>query len=254
MSNRLSETERLIRIVHELRTKCPWDRKQTHRTLVPYLLEEAHEVVDAIEKRNRRELEEELGDVLLQVALHAEIASETGRFTFERVAKNIADKMIRRHPHIYTTAKYKDEKTHLKNWTESKRKENPKKGRLDGLPVSLPGLQLARRYGEVAGSIGFDWQTVGQVEKKVFEEWKELRAETSRRSPKKARIEEELGDLLFTISNLARHLNIDAEQALRQANQKFRRRFERIEKALKKQGDRKLSLRELEALWQKAKL
>lgn len=250
MSKRLKETERLLRVVHELRTKCPWDRKQTHTSLVPYLIEESFEAVDAIEKRNRRSLEEELGDVLLQIALHAEIASESRYFDFESVARSLADKMIRRHPHIYAQAKYKDYKTHLKNWTESKQRDKPKKGRLSGLPTALPALQLAHRYGEIAGSIGFDWTSVSPVQKKVMEEWQELSWEIRRRKSKR-RIEEELGDLLFTIANLARHLDIDAESALRTANTKFRSRFEKLEKRLP--PFKKPSLQELEKLWRQIK-
>lgn len=260
----LPETQRLLEIVRSLRKRCPWDRKQTHRSLVPYLVEEAFETIDAIETKNGRDLMEELGDVLLQVALHSEIAREAGRFTFEDIARAISDKMVRRHPHVYSGAKYRDYQTHLKNWTETKRREKPKRGRLDGLPTGMPALILARRYGEVASSIGFDWKDTRGVENKVLEEWHELRTEIRR--GKKKRIAEELGDLLFTLSQLARHLDIDPEAALRFANAKFRRRFAKLEKVVTRfqestmapdslQRSRKsgVTLKQMEEIWKEVK-
>ncbi len=226
----LKETARLVLIVHELRKKCPWDRKQTHKSLAPYLIEEAFETIDAIEKRNRRNLMEELGDVLLQVVLHSEIAEESNKFTFEDVAKTISDKMIRRHPHVYARAKYRDYKTHVKNWTESKRKEKPKQGQLDGLPTSMPALQLASRYGDVASSIGVDWPNVRDVEKNALVKWRELRVVMGKGRGGRHATNVALGDLLFTLANLARHLKLDPESALRGANDKFRKRFEKLEK------------------------
>lgn len=154
----LKETQRLLKVVGELRKKCPWDRKQTHQTLVPYMLEEAYETVDAIETKKPDLLREELGDVLLQIALHAEIAREKGRFSFEDVAKSITDKMIHRHPDIYQKTRVRDMKDHLRNWTRLKNQEKPKRGLLQGIPKALPSLQRAQRYGEIASSVGFDWK------------------------------------------------------------------------------------------------
>lgn len=248
MKTKLPQTERLLKIVHRLRKDCPWDRKQTHRTLAPYLIEEAFEAVNAIEKGGR-DLMEELGDVLLQVALHSELGREKKTFSFERVAQTITDKMIRRHPHIYGNKKYKDYRSHLKNWSESKRRERPRKGRLDGLPTGLPALQLAKRYGEIASSVGFDWTSHSGVMKKVKEEWRELQtAITDRR---KNAIEEELGDLLFTLANLARHLKLDPEQVLRRANAKFKKRFDILDKRLGPNDS--ASLQTLEKLWSEIK-
>src|SRR5688572_12086259 len=154
----LKETQRLLEVVHDLRTKCPWDRKQTHKTLVPYLLEEAYETIDAIDGGSPDEFREELGDFLLQVRLHAGNATERMGFRFEDVAKAIADKMVRRHPHIYGDVKYTSPKQHKKLWTELKAKEKPKRSRLDGIPRAMPALQLSQRYGEIASSVGFDWK------------------------------------------------------------------------------------------------
>lgn len=243
---KLKETERLLKIVHELRTKCPWDRKQTHRTLAKYMIEEAYEAVEAMEGNKKRDLMEELGDVLLQVALHAELAKEKKAFDFEKVAKEIADKMVRRHPHIYAGAEVKDEKTHLRNWQKAKEKEKPKKSALDGIPSALPGLQRAQRIGEVSTTVGFDWKAPKDVIKKVQEELGEFSADGS---------EEEFGDLLFTLVQLGRHMKLDSETALRKANDKFQRRFQWMEKEIQKKKKKMVELkpRELESYWKAAK-
>lgn len=249
----LKETQKLLKVVHDLRTQCPWDRKQTHQTLAKYLLEEAYETVDAIQSKNKHSLKEELGDVLLQVALHSEIASEKNKFNFEDVAKYIAEKMVRRHPHIYAKEKVLDYKSHMKNWTALKQKEKPKRKLLEGTPKGLPALQLAQRYGEIASSVGFDWDTVHPVFVKVKEELKELQSALTKKN--KANIEEELGDLLFTLTSLARHCQVDAEACLRKSATKFQVRIEQIEKD-KKKGKKTLAEctpQELEAAWQKVK-
>lgn len=252
----LKETERLLKVVHDLRTKCPWDRKQTHKTLVPYLIEEAYEAVDAIEGNKKRALCEELGDVLLQVALHAEIASEKKNFSFEDVAREIADKMIRRHPHIYAKAKVKDYKTHMKNWQKLKAEEKPKqKSLLSGVPKVLPALQLSQRYGEIAGSVGFDWDTAADVMQKVREEVGELEKEVKRSKRDVKNLELEFGDMLFSLSQIARHLKVDAEAALRKSTEKFAARFGQMEEIQRKKG-RALhdsTKDELEVLWNQVK-
>jgi XTP/dITP diphosphohydrolase len=238
-SRQLTETARLLQVVHELRTQCPWDKKQTHKTLRRYLLEEAYEAADAIETGKSDLLTEELGDVLLQVALHAEIASETKKFDFEKIAKAISAKMIRRHPHIYAKEKAAlDEKTHLKNWTKLKEKEKPKSSLLEGIPKAMPALALAQRYGEIAASVGFDWHCEQDVLEKVDEEFQELLDELNAKNPKMERIEMELGDVLFTLTQFARHLKLDAEGALKRSTAKFESRFTALEKKKKKEGKR----------------
>lgn len=250
---KLTETEKLLKVVHELRTQCPWDKKQTHQTLAKYLLEEAYETVDAIHSKNKMALKEELGDVLLQVALHSEIASEKKSFSFEDVAKNISEKMIRRHPHIYAKEKVLDYKAHQKSWTALKQKEKPKRTLLEGTPKGLPALQLSQRYGEIASSVGFDWKNEKQVMAKVREELTELKNAIADKSTEN--IEEELGDLLFTLTSLARHCHVDAEASLRKAAHKFQLRIEQVEKDKKaeKKNLADCSSKELEAAWKKAK-
>lgn len=247
----LKETRRLLKIVKELRELCPWDRKQTHQSLVKYLIEEAYETADAIERKNPSEMQEELGDVLLQVALHAEIAGERGLFSFEDIAKSIADKMVRRHPHIYEKKKAYDLKNHLRNWNQLKSEEKPKAYLLEGIPRLLPALQLAQRYGEAAASVSFDWQTPEEVFEKVKEELGEFSEEMTRSHRKRDRLEMEMGDLLFTLSHLARHLGFDAETALRKSSQKFAARLTKIEEMKRGEGKRlaDCSAPELEAAW-----
>ncbi len=251
----MKETKRLLKVVHDLRTQCPWDKKQTHKTLIPYLLEEANEAADALLSGKPEAMREELGDVLLQVALHAELASEKKRFTFEDVAKGLAEKMIRRHPHIYGGTKVKSAAEQTKRWTEMKAKERPKNSLLDGTPKGLPALQLAQRYGEIVGSVGFDWDETSQVFRKVREEIRELDAEIKRKKQKRSDMEMELGDLLFTVCQLARHLGLNAEIALKQSSSKFQKRFSRLERELKQSGKRiqDCSARELDAIWRELK-
>ncbi len=252
----LPHTENLLRIVSELRKKCPWDRKQTHRTLIPYLMEEAYETLEAIRSGKAQSMREELGDLLLQVVLHAEIASEKSGFGFEEIADGIAQKMIRRHPHIYGSEKAAlSGKVHSQRWTELKQKEKPKRSMLEGTPRSMPSLQLSQRYGEIVASVGFDWPDVGGVWDKVEEELQELKSEVRAPKRSKKRIEEEFGDLVFCVANLARHLGINAEDAGRNAAIKFAKRFAFIEDAKAKQGKllSKLSVDEWEDAWQAAK-
>jgi len=249
----MKETRRLLKVVHELRTQCPWDRKQTHKSLIPYLLEEANEAADALLSGKGDDMREELGDLLLQVALHSELASEKKRFDFEQVARGIADKMVRRHPHIYAKEKFKSAKEQKQRWTELKALEKPKgRSHLDGTPKGLPALQLAQRYGEIAGSVGFDWEKASEVLKKVREETAELEREMKRAKRNKANLEMELGDLLFSVSQLARHLDLNAEIALKQASAKFKQRFTKVEKIVGKPlGE--CTMPEMESAWQRAK-
>ncbi|NBV50188.1 nucleoside triphosphate pyrophosphohydrolase [bacterium] len=249
-----TETLAFLDVVRELRQKCPWDKKQTHTSLSKYLLEEAYEAAEAMNSDDPEALKEELGDVLLQVALHSEIASEKKWFDFESVAEAISEKMIRRHPHVFGDAEIKDYASHMKNWTRLKQKEKPQKKILEGIPKAMPALQLAQRYGEITSSVGFDWKKTSEVIKKVKEELKELEAEIKSNQSKK-RIEEELGDVLFALAQVARHLGTDAERSLKVSSSKFAHRFEKLENKINQKGKKISDLSEvqLEKEWQSIK-
>jgi len=252
--NALPETSRLVHIVSRLRKECPWDRKQTHRSLLPYLLEEAHEVYEAIQTKRFSLMKEELGDLLLQIVLHSELANEKAEFNLESVSRAIADKMVRRHPHVFDKGSVSAQ-GHAQRWLDLKKKEKPERTLLEGVPKSLPSLQVAGRYGEIASSVGFDWKNDRQVWDKVEEEIGELQEELKKRKRNKKRIEEELGDLFFALSQMARHLGLDAEGAAKKGAKKFFSRFTSLEKSLNRQGREplKCSPEELEAEWEKAK-
>lgn len=256
----LPEISRLVHVVSRLRKECPWDRKQTHKSLLPYLIEEAHEAYEAIQAKNFPMMKEELGDLLLQVVLHSEIAQEKKAFDLEEVARATADKMVRRHPHVFApglsrAAEKGSAKGHSQRWLQLKKKEKPNRTLLEGVPKSLPSLQVAGRYGEIASSVGFDWKNDKQVWAKVEEELGELQEELKRRKRDKKRVEEELGDLFFALSQMARHLGLDAESCAKNGAKKFFQRFTMVEKSLKGQGREPLecSPAELEEEWEKAK-
>lgn len=252
---KLKETEKLLRVVHQLRKRCPWDKKQTHRSLIPYLVEEAYETIDAINNKDPRHLKEELGDLLLQIALHAEISSEKRTFNFEDVARSITEKMIRRHSHVFGNGKCKNLRTHLRNWNILKMEEKPKRSLLEGIPRSLPSLPLAQRYGEIAAGVGFDFASAKEVIAKVKEEISELEAELKKKVAPTPELELELGDILFAVANLGRHLKLNSETALRKSSRKYYMRFTKMEKSIAAQG-KKLSdcnMLELEAQWQRSK-
>jgi len=261
--------EQLREIVARLRAEdgCPWDREQTHASLRPGLLEEAHEVVEAIDtlsectdpalrERADAELSEELGDLLLQVVMHSQIAAETGRFTFDTVAAKIAEKLVRRHPHVFGTAEADDTATVLTQWEEIKREERRKKGisgtgsALDGVPGGLPALLYAEKVAKKAAKVGFDWQEPAPVFDKIREELAEIDQALQEGEPP-ARIEEELGDLLFAVANLARKVGVNGEVALRRATGKFSRRFRLVEQAIAARGQKmeECTLEELDAVW-----
>lgn len=252
--NTLKETKKLLKVVHLLRKKCPWDSRQTHKSLAPHLLEEAYETLEAIRKRDGEKLKEELGDVLLQVVLHSELAKEKGLFSFEDIAKVVSDKMIRRHPHIWKKDK-KDLKNHMKIWTSIKSSEKNKEHHLTGIPIALPSLQLSARYGEIAASVGFDWDSHREVFKKVTEEIRELKKELDKKRLNKRLISSELGDIFFVLANLCRHLKINAEEAAKMGALKFLKRFSRMEKLIKKKGKKlhECSMYELEIAWKYVK-
>jgi MazG family protein len=226
----------LTDIVHRLRAPggCPWDREQTAASLKPYVIEEAYEVVEAIDGGRPAELREELGDLLLQVALQSEIAAEQGAFDVEDVVRGISRKLIGRHPHVFGEVAVDGAREVLVNWEKIKQAEKRERGLFDGLPSSLPGLLKAARMGEKAGRVGFDWAGPGPVRDKVAEELAELDEAVAAGDPRE--IGHELGDLLFAVAQWARHLGQAPEEALREGCRRFRERFERMERALRGQG------------------
>ncbi|MDQ2681651.1 MAG: nucleoside triphosphate pyrophosphohydrolase [Candidatus Eremiobacteraeota bacterium] len=247
----------LIEIMARLRSSCPWDREQTHRTLVPYLIEETFEVVEAIEDNDASGLCEELGDLLLQIVFHSQLGSETGKFTVADVIDALSNKMIRRHPHVFGDAVIEDTEAQWKNWEQLKSQEatgQKRKSRLEGIPKHLGALQRGQRMQEKASRVGFDWPDPQQILEKLTEELTEL-AEARREKHDDAHVREELGDVFFTIVNLSRALGIDAEAAMREANEKFFRRFSFMERHAAQSGAslNDLTLPELEDLWKLAK-
>ena len=247
----------LVEIMARLRMGCPWDREQTHRTLVPYLIEETYEVVEAIESAELDALCEELGDLLLQIVFHAQLATEVGKFSVADVIDALANKMVRRHPHVFGDAIIEDVDAQWRNWEQLKALEKTgakRKSRLDGIPMQLGALQRGQRMQEKASRVGFDWPNVGGILEKLSEEMAEL-AEARRQQNDDPRVREELGDVFFTLVNLSRALGIDAETAMRQANDKFYQRFHFMELHANAEGKKlsDLSLERLEELWQLAK-
>jgi tetrapyrrole methylase family protein / MazG family protein len=236
---------------------CPWDREQTHQTLKTYLIEEAYEVLDALEQDDPKQIAEELGDLLLQVLFHADIGREAGRFDIADVISGIHDKMVRRHPHVFGKVKADTSEQVLKNWAQLKAKEKPSTqilpSALDGIPRSLPALIEAYQLTRRAAQVGFDWDTVEGIFTKLREETSELRVALSEAD--RNRREEEVGDLLFVAVNLARFLGFDPEVALKHSNLKFKLRFKYMEDTAASSLQRlaQLSKEELEVLWEAAK-
>ena len=254
----LPNTSRLLAIMAKLRNPnggCPWDLEQNFATIAPYTLEEAYEVADAITRGNMDDLREELGDLLLQVVFHSQMAKEASLFDFEAVAASINEKMIRRHPHVFADASIESAEAQTANWETIKENERKAKstGTLADVPVALPALLRAQKLQGRAARVGFDWPEVGGVMDKIEEEFAEVKEAIA--SGNRHHIAEEIGDLLFAVVNLARFTGGDAETALRAANEKFTRRFHAVEKALTAQGRnlKSASLEEMEALWQQAK-
>ena len=252
--------DRLLDIMVALRTPntgCPWDIEQTFDSIAPYTIEEAYEVADALERGNLHDFREELGDLLFQVVFQSQIAEEQGLFTFEDVAKSIGTKLIRRHPHVFGTPDGRSSEEQTKAWEALKAKERAEKalkGVLDDVPVGLPALSRAVKLTKRAARVGFDWGSTREVFDKAREEIAELEAEIDAQNLEK--IEDEFGDLMFVMANLARKLDIDPEKALRGTNAKFVRRFSHIEAALKARGKRPedSDLAEMDALWDEAKV
>ena len=243
--------DKLIEIVRKLRAPdgCSWDRKQTNKSLIPYLIEESYEVVEAIEANDSKSLMEELGDLLLHIIFQIDISEEKKNFNFNDVIDGICEKLIKRHPHIFYD---KDDSRYKKgSWELSKQKEKKRESILDGVPIALPALTRASRIQEKASNVGFDWEKKEQVLFKVEEEIEELKDAISNKNG----IEEELGDVLFSIINLSRHLKINAESSLKKSIDKFSKRFQIIEKELQNNNINisDLSLEELDIMWNKNK-
>ena len=250
------EISRLLEIMKRLRDPkdgCPWDIEQTYETIAPYTIEEAYEVSDAIDQGNWHELEGELGDLLLQVIYFTQIGSEDGHFSFESVVKNVSDKMIRRHPHVFGDKKqYKSSDQQIRDWEkikEQERSKNTPSKTLDGIAGNLPALSYATKLQKRAARVGFDWPDISGVTDKISEEIDELNEARNELSFEAQ--EEEYGDLMFVMVNFARHLKIDPEKALRSANKKFKKRFEQVEKELALIGKtpNQSDLSEMDNLW-----
>jgi len=250
------EISRLLEIMKRLRDPkdgCPWDIEQTYETIAPYTIEEAYEVSDAIDQGNWHELEGELGDLLLQVIYFTQIGSEDGHFSFESVVKNVSDKMIRRHPHVFGDKKqYKSSDQQIRDWEkikEQERSKNTPSKTLDGIAGNLPALSYATKLQKRAARVGFDWPDISGVTDKISEEIDELNEARNELSLDAQ--EEEYGDLMFVMVNFARHLKIDPEKALRGANKKFKKRFEQVEKELTLIGKtpNQSDLSEMDNLW-----
>ena len=245
----------LIEIVEKLRAPggCPWDRDQTQASLLPYFLEEIYEVIESVEEGNMELLKEELGDILLHVVFQASIGKENEDFTLQDSLNYVNEKLIRRHPHVFADAKAEGPFHAKQNWEAAKHDEKKRESRLDGVPGTLPALTRSQRLQEKASYAGFDWKKVEQVWEKVHEEIGELKEAEEKGITEK--IEEEIGDTLFSIVNLSRFLGISAETALRKTNRKFTSRFAQVEKELKKRGKKveDSSLEEMDEIWNMVK-
>ena len=250
--------DRLTRIMARLRGDggCPWDREQTHQSLKPYLIEETYETIEAIDSGDMAHLREELGDLLLQIVFHAQMAAERGEFTIEEVARGISEKLERRHPHVFADTRVEGSGEVIRNWEKIKqeeKKESPRASLLDGVPRGMPALLRARRIQGRASSVGFDWDAADGAFAKAEEELGEFIHAAREGDP--ARVEEEFGDLLFSLVNVARFFSINPEAALSAATDKFTTRFAAVERKLKEAGKTpgESTLEEMDALWNEVK-
>ena len=238
-------------IVNKLRNPdgCDWDRVQTANSLIPYFIEEVYELIDGIDKKDSNNIKEELGDVLLHIIFQSQIALEKNFFTINDVIDGINEKLIKRHPKVFNKSKFQNDVNDEQNWEKEKQKNKNRKSRIDGVPKILPSILSAQRIQEKASTVGFDWSSVNQVWKKLEEELLEVRA--AQKENDYNRIEEELGDLIFSVVNLCRFLNVSAENALRKANKKFKKRFNLLEDHVSKSGREieDFSINELNEIW-----
>ncbi len=255
----MKDIEKLLEVMRRLRDPqdgCPWDQAQTFASVAPYTIEEAYEVADAIDKEDTESLQEELGDLLFQVVFHSQMATEEGKFGFADVANSITEKLICRHPHVFDGGKARDVDQQSRQWEEHKAGERAEKGdgtALGGVPLALPALSRAEKLGDRAAAVGFDWPNRHGPRDKIDEELAELDDEIANGT--EIRTREELGDLLFAVVNLARHLKIDAEDALRATNQRFEDRFRLMERIISDSGGKidQMGIDELESVRIKAK-
>jgi XTP/dITP diphosphohydrolase len=245
-----NDFEEFVGIVKRLRKECPWDREQTNDSIKANTIEEAYEVVEAIDNKNSEELKKELGDLLLHVIFHSTIAEEENHFKLAEVIKSIQEKLIRRHPHVFGDARVSGSEQVKQNWESIKMKEG-RKSVVDGVPASLPALQKAHRLQEKASKVGFDWKNKEEVWKKVEEELEEIKGAESNHEE----LENEFGDLFFSLVNYSRFLDINPENALRRTNEKFIRRFQYVEKRINESGKslQDSNLEEMDTHWNESK-
>lgn len=244
--------QRLRTIMDELREQCPWDRKQTIHTLRPQTIEEIYELSDALNNENWKDIKEELGDLLLHIVFYSKIGAEQNQFTLDDVIEGVCNKLVGRHPHIYSNVKVADEEAVKQNWEKIKQKEG-KKSILSGIPPSMPALVKALRLQEKTKTVGFEWENTQQVKDKVNEEVQELYDAVA--GGNEAEIEDEMGDVFFALINYSRFVKVDPELALEKTNKKFMRRFQRVEEMAAEQGKslHDMTLWEMDALWNKVK-
>lgn len=258
------QVARLLSIMQQLRDPeggCPWDLQQNFASIVPYTIEEAYEVADAIEQGDMKEVQDELGDLLFQVVFYAQLGKEQGDFDFEAIAKSISDKLVRRHPHVFGEQNGRDAGQVKQQWEQIKRQERRDKGQdndtsiLAHIPAGLAPLVKAEKLQKRCAKVGFDWPEASQVVGKIHEEIDEVQQELAQAVLNQPAVQEEVGDLLFAVVNLARHLNVNPDQALRQANNKFEQRFRGVEQILRQQAlpVEQASLEQMEAAWQQVK-
>lgn len=256
-----SDIAQFIQLIARLRdpeTGCPWDIKQNFRSMIPCLVEETYEVIEAIEQGNTDNLKEELGDLLLQVVFLCQLSAEKNQFTFDDVVAGVLEKIVRRHPHVFGDKTAENEQEALQNWNAMKELEQqtqPKTSILDNVPHAFPALMRAEKLQKACAKVGFDWQSIAPVIAKVEEELDEVKQELNRPERDQVKVNEEMGDLLFATVNLSRHLHCPAEESLRQANHKFERRFRSVEQKLKALGKtcQQSSLMEMDLLWNEVK-
>ena len=254
----MKEFDDLVNIISLLRNECPWDKQQTHESLAKHLIEEAYELLDALaamqtNPENQDKLNEELGDLLLQILLHSKIAEENNYFSIAGVVTNLQDKLIKRHPHVFGNKNKENTSEVKKDWELQKHIEKRRESRLDGVPKTLPSLTRAQRLQEKASLVGFDWDNIEPIWDKLYEEIEELKQANA--TGRKVEIEQEIGDVLFTVVNISRFLGIPAEVMLRKSNEKFIQRFKNIEKDLKLKGIpvEKATSKQMNIIWDRIK-
>lgn len=250
----MKHLEKLIEIMEKLRAKCPWDREQTRESIKPFLIEETYEVIEAIDEGDPQKIKEELGDLLFQIIFQCQIAKERGEFTIDDVMEQIANKMVSRHPHVFGNAEYKTAEEVLEQWEERKKEEGKQRESiLEGIPRALPALIKAQRVQSRAAKVGFDWKDINDVLEKLNEELREFREALDKKSQED--IEDELGDIFFSLVNISRFVGVNPEDALRKTISKFISRFRYIEIKAKEMGKKlsEMTLEEMDKLWEEAK-